>query len=209
MLDAEHQDFSEIDGLDGLITPEIGRILYDHARLIPAEHAIVELGSYHGKSTAYLALAAREGGGQTVVAIDTWSEEFSDWRSSVMERIPSPTFEKFTEQLTWIGLIDQVEPHQSTSVEAGHDYYTALLDGDVDPIGLLYVDGDHSYEAVMADYEAWSKSLAPEGIILFDDYTKTNPGVVKALRELRDSGQIVPFDSGLPRVVAAHLGRFE
>jgi MMP 1-O-methyltransferase len=208
MLDAEHQDFSEIDGLDGLITPEIGRILYDHARLVPADQAIVEIGSYHGKSTAYLAMGAREGNGQTVIAIDTWSEDHSEWRSSVMERISSPTFEKFTEQLTWVGLIDQIEPHQGESVAVGTDYYQALLEDDVDRIGLLYVDGDHAYTALMADFETWSGSMAPNGVLLFDDYTRTNPGVVKALRELRDSGRIVPFDTGLTRLVGAHLGVF-
>jgi cephalosporin hydroxylase len=206
MLDAKHQDFSEIDGLDGLITPDIGRILYDYARQVPADRAIVEVGAYHGKSTAYLALAAREGGGQTVITIDTWSEENSAWRSSVMERIPSPSIAKFQEQLTWIGLIDQVEPHQGTSVEVAAEYVEALQLGDVDPIGLLYVDGDHSYEDVMADFESWREAMHKEGIMLFDDYTRTNPGVVKALRELRDSGRIVPFATGITRLVGAHLG---
>lgn len=206
MLDAEHQDFSEIDGLDGLITPEIGRILYDHALRVPANQAIVEIGSYHGKSTAYLALAAREGGGQVVIAIDTWSEDNSAWRAAVMDRIPSPTAAKFQEQLTWIGLIDQVQPYEGTSADAAKDYAEALVDGDVNEVGLLYVDGDHAYEEVLRDFIAWRDLMAPDGIIIFDDYTRTNPGVVKALRELRDSGRIKPIATLANRLVAAHVG---
>lgn len=206
MLDAEHQDFSEIDGLDGLITPEIGRILYNQALRVPPDQAIVELGSYHGKSTAYLALAARESGGQTVVAIDTWSESNSEWRASVMDRIPSPTAAKFQEQLTWIGLIDQVQPYEGTTTAAAREYATALADGDVDPVGLLYVDADHSYEAVIADFQEWRDLMAPNGIMIFDDYTRTNPGVVKALRELRDDGRIKPIATIANRLVAAYVG---
>lgn len=206
MLDAEHQDFSEVDNLEGLITGDIGRVLYDAARVVPANQAIVELGSYLGKSTAYLALGAREGNGQVVVAVDTWSEGNSAWRASVMDRIPSPTAERFQEQLTWIGLIDQVQPYHGTTTAAAREYEEALRDGDVSPIGLLYVDADHAYEAVIADFQEWRDLLAPGAVILFDDFTKSNPGVVRALRELRDDGRIVPFDTGIPRLVGAHLG---
>lgn len=206
MLDADHQDFSEIDRLKGLITPEVGRVLYDYAVRVPADQAIVEIGAYHGKSTAYLALAAREGGGQTVITVDTWSEDHSEWRSAVAAQIPSPTFEEFTRQLTWIGLIDQVEPHEGESVHTALEYEQALNDGDVNPIGLLYVDGDHAYEAVMADFDAWKKSMAPEGVIIFDDYNKSNPGVVKALRELRDTKRIIPLAVEAGRLVPAYVG---
>jgi predicted O-methyltransferase YrrM len=206
VLDAEHQDFSEIDALNGLITPEVGRVLYDYARVVPADQAIVEIGAYHGKSTAYLALAAREGGGQTVITVDTWSEDNSEWRSAVKAQIPSPTFEKFMEQLTWIGLIDQVEPHEGESAPTGLEYEQALKDGDVQPVGLLYVDGDHSYEAVMADFDAWRNCMASDGVIIFDDYTRTNPGVIKALRELRDTGRIVPKAIEAGRLIPAYVG---
>lgn len=207
MLDAKQQDFSEMQQLDGLITHEVGMVLYDYAAHVPADQAIIELGSYHGKSTAYLAFGARNGNGQTVIAIDTWSEDNSEWRSAVASRIPSPTFEKFTEQLTWIGLIDQVEPYEGTTVQAALEYEQALKDDDVNPIGLLYVDADHSYEAVMADFHAWRDLMAPNGVMIFDDYTKTNPGVVKALRELRDSGKIVPTSLPLAgRLVPAVVG---
>jgi predicted O-methyltransferase YrrM len=206
MHDDVKQDFSEINDLDGLVTEDVGQVLYDYATQTPADQAIIELGSYHGKSTAYLAFGARQGQGQTVIAVDTWSEENSDWRSAVASRIASPTLEKFTEQLTWIGLIDQVTAYRGTTLDAAREYGEALKTKDVDPVGLLYVDADHSYDAVMADFEAWRGLMAPDGIMIFDDYTKTNPGVVRALRELRDSGRIKPIATRANRLVVANVG---
>lgn len=48
-MDAEDVGFTHIDELDGLITPEVGRVLHRYAMKVPAGQAIVELGSYHGK----------------------------------------------------------------------------------------------------------------------------------------------------------------
>ena len=41
---------------------------------------------------------------------------------------------------------------------------------DREPVGLLYVDADHSYEGVKRDFEAWSPNLAPGAVVIFDDY---------------------------------------
>ena len=190
-MDAEDVGFTHIDELDGLITPEVGRVLHRYAMKVPVGQAIVELGSYHGKSTAFLALGSRDGNDQVVYAVDTWSEEHSAWRRSVMERIPSPKLETFQEQLASIGLLDRVEPYTGTTTDAAAEYADALRDDAVDPVGLLYIDADHSYDAVMADFNAWRDLMAPDGVMIFDDYTKSNPGVVKAFRELCKSNQVI------------------
>ena len=38
------------------------------------------------------------------------------------------------------------------------------------PVGLLFVDGDHSYGSVVADYLAWFALIAPGGWLAFHDY---------------------------------------
>ena len=43
------------------------------------------------------------------------------------------------------------------------------------PIDLLYIDGDHSYEGVKADILGWSPHVRPGGFILGHDY-ETHPG---------------------------------
>ena len=50
---------------------------------------------------------------------------------------------------------------------------------------LCFVDGGHSYECVKADTETALKILAPNGVILWDDYSWFVEGVEQHLTELR------------------------
>jgi hypothetical protein len=51
------------------------------------------------------------------------------------------------------------------------------------PIRLLFIDGDHSYEASKQDFEMWSPFVVPHGIICFHD-VPTWPGVTRFYEEL-------------------------
>jgi predicted O-methyltransferase YrrM len=62
---------------------------------------------------------------------------------------------------------------------------------------LLFIDGDHSYEGVRADYEHWRGALRPGGHLLFHDaaqperYAAVSAGVTRAVEEIersRESG---------------------
>lgn len=50
-------------------------------------------------------------------------------------------------------------------------------------IDLLFVDGDHSYDQVSREIEAWGKLIKPGGVILFHDCDVSSPGVLKAVTE--------------------------
>jgi predicted O-methyltransferase YrrM len=53
-----------------------------------------------------------------------------------------------------------------------------------EPIDYLYVDADHSYDAVRADLRAWLPHVKPGGLILGDDYgNRSFPGVAQAWDE--------------------------
>ena len=56
-------------------------------------------------------------------------------------------------------------------------------------LGLVYVDGSHHYEDVLADLRAWAPHC--DGPILCDDWgTPRNPGVAKAVAEYsRETGR--------------------
>lgn len=53
----------------------------------------------------------------------------------------------------------------------------------------VYIDADHSYEACLADLEAWAPRLRPGGVLMGHDYTdneqakKWNFGVIPAVEE--------------------------
>lgn len=41
-----------------------------------------------------------------------------------------------------------------------------------DPIELLFIDGDHSYEGCLGDLVAWTPHVSPGGLIIIHDYKK-------------------------------------
>ena len=46
-------------------------------------------------------------------------------------------------------------------------------------IGLLFVDGDHSYRGVVTDIKAWSNKVVQGGYIIFDDFPGHKKGKTK------------------------------
>jgi hypothetical protein len=61
-------------------------------------------------------------------------------------------------------------------------------------VDLLYVDGWHSYDAVIADGQAWLPHLSSRGVVVFDDYA-CYPEVRAAVEELADRGLYRPWGS--------------
>lgn len=53
-----------------------------------------------------------------------------------------------------------------------------------EPLDWIYIDGDHTYDAVLADLEAWWRRLKPGGVLSGDDYSWPgwwDDGVTKAV----------------------------
>ena len=57
-------------------------------------------------------------------------------------------------------------------------------------IDFVYLDGDHKYEPVLADIEAWWPKIRPGGILSGHDYTEGSHiekfGVIQAVTEFRE-----------------------
>lgn len=198
-------NLEDLETLDGLISAEVGELLHNHAAVVPASNAIVELGSYKGKSTAYLARGAIIGYGAPVFAVDAWSEEVSAWRNRVLERLPSATYREFLAQLDKAGVRDRVSAIQSLTALAADiwDHHYA----EDHSVGLLYIDGDHHFDAVLADFRAWRPHLSDDALIIFDDYdTDTNPGVLAAVSALAENGEITNVEKHAERLALANPG---
>ena len=153
------------DNLKGLIPHGDGYYLAGLAEGVG--NTIVELGSFEGLSTAYLAAGARHGMGARVYAVDAWD---LDGNVHGKHGFTDPTHrEKFETQLRSVGLWSQVTPIQAFTTQAAEEW-------DHGPVDLLFVDADHAYESVKADVEAWLPHV--EGLIVLDDLdTPRNPGV--------------------------------
>ena len=68
------------------------------------------------------------------------------------------------------------------------------VDPPSEPLEVLFVDGDHSYEGAKADYTRWSAFVRPGGHLLFHDAVDTGrygnyyPGVARAVAEVDRQG---------------------
>jgi predicted O-methyltransferase YrrM len=140
---------------------------------------VVEIGSYLGRSTVFFALTMREVNPHgRVVAIDPHTGDRQHLEALSVDRLPS--FDLFSEHLRAAGVEDLVDTRAATSLEAA--------DGWTEPVDLLYVDGWHSYDAVIADGEAWLPHLSDRGVVVFDDYTAYDE-VREAVNDLARSGR--------------------
>lgn len=163
------------EDLSGLIDADQGEVLRDLAAAVPPGRAIVEIGSFRGKSTAFLADGTRRGGSH-VWAVDPWDLPGNPYGK---HGFSAPEVrEAFERQLRACRLWSRVTPVRAFSTEAAANWSGP-------PVGLLYIDGDHAESAVRADVAAWSPHLADDHVIVFDDLdTKRNPGVRVVVDEL-------------------------
>jgi predicted O-methyltransferase YrrM len=74
-------------------------------------------------------------------------------------------------------------------------------------VDLVFVDADHSYDAVRADSRRAVEMLSDRGAVVWHDYAQNEPGVVRALEELgrelplrhlRDSSLVLYGPAGSP-----------
>jgi MMP 1-O-methyltransferase len=152
------------DTIEGLIHPREGLLLYVLARRAAQLGNIVEIGAYHGRSTWYLVHGLRDAGSPyKVISIDPHVDpKQRDAYFATLERH---------------GLTDRVEPRVAFS----HDVVATLGD---EPVGMLWIDGDHSYRAVKEDFDDWFPRLAPGGWYAMHDTVNAWYGPTRLAREL-------------------------
>jgi predicted O-methyltransferase YrrM len=138
--------------IEGWLSEAQGRALYTAAAALRGPGAIVEIGSWKGRSTVWLAHGARRAG-RRVFAIDPHAGSREDPHAT--------TLDAFTANLARAGVAADVEPLVTTSAEAAN-----RLRG---PVALLFVDGDHSFEGAAADALTWLPRVVEGGTVMFHD----------------------------------------
>lgn len=146
-------------------TTKIERLLlYKLALSLKENSRIVEIGSYLGASSSFLACAAKEKN-HTVSCVDTW-------RNEGMSEGYRDTFDEFCKNIE--PLKDYVRILRGKSADMAKIFN--------EEIDLLFIDGDHSYEAVKADVVNWVTKVKDSGIVIFHDISWTE-GVKRVVNE--------------------------
>lgn len=148
---ADHVAGLAVD-IEGWLSEAQGRALHAAAAACSGRGAIVEIGSWKGRSTVWLAHGAGKAG-QKVHAVDphVGSREDPDER----------TLEAFLANLDRAGAASFVEPLVMTSADAVH-----RIPG---PVELLFVDGDHSPAGARSDADLWLSRVIEGGTVMFHD----------------------------------------
>lgn len=89
---------------------------------------------------------------------------------------------------------DIIQLHEAFSYEVVDKFFD-------NSINLVYIDGDHSYEAVKRDIELYLPKIRNRGILSGHDYHTTWPGVMKAVNETLGTPDKVFQDSSWMKII--------
>jgi predicted O-methyltransferase YrrM len=123
---------------------------------------VVELGSFLGKSTRFIAHHLPSNG--KVFAVDHWRgniEHQNPERKDVFHKLDT-LYEQFLSNIIHARLYNKVIPVKETSLDAINKIQTVP--------DLVFVDASHEYEDVLRDLVAWYPKLRPGGVLIGDDW---------------------------------------
>ena len=159
---------SHFNSVKGFLDHNEGICLYNHALSSSKKGPILEIGSYCGKSTIYLATAAKEYN-CSVYSVDhhTGSEENQvGWEYHDIELFDEETgkinsFPEFMRNLRKANLLDTVIPIVSDSSLVSRDWKI--------PLSMVFIDGGHTMEAAFNDFNNWKDKIIKGGILAIHD----------------------------------------
>ena len=130
--------------------------------------SVLEIGTYCGKSTLNFALIAKKIGG-LIYTVDhhTGSEEHQLGEEYHDEDLYDRRLEKFNtlpeflKNLKSTNLGKYIIPILSKSSEASKTFS--------ETISLLFIDGGHSHEAALSDYNSWKEKICSGGLLVIHD----------------------------------------
>lgn len=170
--DASFDDvLAGIAEVQGWMTRDQARRLWDRASVLRPDDTIVEIGSYHGRSVVVLATAAPDG--VQVIAIDPHAGNDRGPQEIVGTGDEGQADnDQFNSNLERAGVRDRIRHVRKPSQGALHD-----IDGTVE---LLYIDGAHRYRPALDDIRRWGDRVARGGTMLIHD-SFSSVGVTLAL----------------------------
>lgn len=158
----------DINTIKGFLDPMEGSALHEHCLATAALGPCLEVGSYCGKSTVYLGAAAKKTN-SIVYAVDhhrgseehQLGEEYHDPDLYDSGAGLMDSFREFRKAMRGADLENHVVPIVAPSTVAARHWAT--------PLGMVFIDGGHSWEAALNDYRSWAAHIRPGGILAIHD----------------------------------------
>jgi len=163
-------------------------LLYKLALSLPKNSVFVEIGSYLGASSTFLASAAREKN-SILYCVDTWGND-------AMSEGKKDTFNEFMKNTQRFRSV--MIPLRGLSEEVAKTFNKK--------INLLFIDGDHSYKGVKKDVDSWFPRLKNKAIVIFHDVGWAE-SVQKVISEYVKP--LAKKEISLPNMYAAFVNRDE
>ena len=139
------------------------KLYSDMVKKFPTDSYFVEVGSYQGQSSAYMAVEIANSNKKiNFFCVDIWKkpgliEEFTNNMSSV-KKYYTP-----------------IKTYSHLAAKMFDDY----------SLDFVFLDADHNYKAVKKDLESWWPKIKQGGVLAGHDYNKD---VFKAVNEFFSSG---------------------
>jgi predicted O-methyltransferase YrrM len=157
-----------LDSTKGFLDQDEGRCLYETALEAGRLGPCLEIGSYCGKSAVYLGTACKKSDG-ILYSIDhhRGSEEQQPGEAYFDPELFDPrsgqvdTFREFRKTIAAAGIEDTVVPIVCRSEIAARRWAT--------PLSLVFIDGGHALDTVLADYNAWAGQIMAGGYLMIHD----------------------------------------
>jgi predicted O-methyltransferase YrrM len=156
---------------------------YQLFKLALNKEKILEIGSYVGASATCFGAAKAKTKTGTIFCIDTWQNDAMTEGKKDTQALFSENTKPFAQWITPIRGF-------STAVVGEVQKHTNMLD-------VLFIDGDHSYEGVKADWEAYKGFLKAGSTVIFHDIGWAE-GVQRVIKE--DVSHLVSTSGSLPNL---------
>lgn len=143
--------YYKINGINTHLTSEEKLVLLSLAKA--SEGIYVEIGSFLGASSCFISEGIRQSGKDSqLYCIDTWEND-------AMSEGNRDTYAEFLRNT--IKYKKFIRPLRGWSYEVAKNFDQ--------PIDLIFIDGDHSYEGVKEDVDLWLPKLNSGAIVVMHD----------------------------------------
>lgn len=178
----------------GFLANDEAEALWTWAREVTHLAPCLEIGSYCGKSSVYLASACKYTG-SALYALDHHrgseehqeGEQYHDSDLFDRDRKCMDSFPEFRQTLALFDLCDVTIPVVSRSEVVARHWHT--------PLSMVFVDGGHSPQAAMHDCLEWSKHVVAGGIMavhdIFENVNEGGQGPYLAVQRLLQEARFV------------------